>query len=247
MQHGGKSAQPEGGFGAQRTASPSLGLSSPGGKLKRNSGRGYLWSSQDSGIICMPIYSTGKHIGDLLCEVSVSEPDWDPFAHVSVSLFLPWPLTLKVTPRPRGHDLTSFLLSLVSHLPGSWEILQSLPPTLPSSTGPSAREAQGKGWERGGEESETPGWPWILLCTDLFKPPGLCTHQSCCWKCPLSSFSNSALFRFSCPLIPQFPYPLPSSFSTGVLCPHLSHLPLDGPSLGQGPRVVYLPIPAAQL
>ena len=73
------------------------------------------------------------------------------------------------------------------------------------------------------------------------------THQSACWKCPFSPFSNAALFRFRCPLIPQFPCPLPSSFSFGVLCPLLSHLPLDGPVLGQGPGVVYLPVPAAQL
>lgn len=85
-----------------------------------------------------PIYPTGKDIGDLLCEILAFGPDLDPSVRVSVCLLLPWPLALKATPQPHGHALTSFPLSQVSHLPGPWEILQPLPPPLPSSCGDSS-------------------------------------------------------------------------------------------------------------
>lgn len=85
---------------------------------------------------------------------------------LSVCMLPPWPLALKAMWQRRGGDPTSFPLSGVSYLPGSWERLQplSLPlPSLPRSSslslrlspGKASREAQGKGWEREEGQSET--------------------------------------------------------------------------------------------
>lgn len=89
---------------------------------------------------------------------------------VSVCLLLPWPLALKTIPQPHGGDLTSFPLSQVSYLPGSWEILLLLPLPLPSphyfpppmeipslmlSNGKPPKEAQARDGREEKGESET--------------------------------------------------------------------------------------------